>query len=85
MEKKKLFFNILCQIHIQCVCAHLLQWLFTEWTADVVVKASLETVFAKRVTTRSRDWFMKQPAENKPCVLQLTKEEGRSHRFESGV
>lgn len=46
-------------------CRHLLQRLFAERTAEVVVQTPLYAVFTKGVTTGSRDWLKKQPFEDR--------------------
>lgn len=46
-------------------CRHLLQRLFAEWTAEVVVQTPLYAVFTKGVTTGSCDWLKKQPFEDR--------------------
>lgn len=46
-------------------CWHLLQRLFAERTAEVVVQTPLYAVFTKGVTTGSRDWLKKQPFEDR--------------------
>lgn len=44
---------------------HLLQRLFAERTAEVVVQTPLNAVFTKGVTTGSCDWLKKQPFEDR--------------------
>lgn len=46
------------------VGSYLLQWLFTEWTAKVVVQTPLYAVFTKSVPTGCSDWFKEQPLES---------------------